>query len=209
MITETPSVPKVYEKPCFSYHLSNCRVRALQIGHCGHSTKPARAHEAFGQCSQKYGLILGWFCESGSRTQWSMWVPFHLRTFYDSVILRYVDNYQNKDYKIEQLLKIANHILFSPLNLSNHLFCTDNINMASYINLHQMPLQFGRESCSLPDKTFDLAIRHEPIFLNILIYISLSVSRSETGVGNWLKEGQVTMQRHANSGCWKAGRSKQ
>lgn len=43
-----------------------------------------------------------------------MWVPFHLRTFYDSVILRYVDNYQNKDYKIEQLLKIVNHILFFP-----------------------------------------------------------------------------------------------
>lgn len=47
----------------------------------------------------------------------------------------------------------------------------------------------------LAGRTFDHALRHEPIFPCKLVSVRLSTSRSETGVGNWMNQGQEKVTR--------------
>lgn len=62
----------------------------------------------------------------------------------------------------------------------------------------------------LPGRTFDHALRHEPIFPCKMIYVRLSASRSKTGVGNWMNQGQETSNlEHASPEGRKAGEFKQ
>lgn len=62
----------------------------------------------------------------------------------------------------------------------------------------------------LPGRTFDQALRHEPIVVCKLIYVRLSASRSESGVGNWMNQDQETSNlKHANSEGRKAEEFKQ
>lgn len=60
------------------------------VGHwrSGHSTKPARIQEAFGQFSQAHGVILVTVqCRARSWTLMVLMSPFQLRMFSDSMFL--------------------------------------------------------------------------------------------------------------------------
>lgn len=68
--------------------------------------------------------------------------------------------------------------------------------VAKYIKLHQMSAVW-QGKLFMPGRTFDLALRHEPIFPNKLIYVRLSVGRWETRAGKRMSQDQKTSNTKA------------
>lgn len=81
--------------------------------------------------------------------------------------------------------------------------------VARYMKLHWVSAVW-QGKLMLSHKTFDHALRHQPIFPCKLIHVRLSASRSESGVGNWMNQDQETSNlKCASSEGRKAGEFKQ